>query len=95
MIARIVAISSNQCVVGNEHFFIRGVAEIRILDTEELFAWGVWISRQILSVRPACGKMRSELTNPPTLAGFATRFPATLILSANRCIFCGPRRAET
>ncbi|MFE7424343.1 DUF2199 domain-containing protein [Streptomyces sp. NPDC057545] len=37
-------LSSEQCVVRNEHFFIKGLIEIPVLGCEEPFSWGVWVS---------------------------------------------------
>jgi len=35
-------ISSDQCIIDGSEFWIRGCLEIPILDTEEIFLWGVW-----------------------------------------------------
>ncbi len=32
------------CVVGGEHFFIRGLIKIPVVDAEHDFEWGVWTS---------------------------------------------------
>ncbi|WP_132333276.1 DUF2199 domain-containing protein [Kribbella orskensis] len=37
-------LTSDQCVINREHFFVRGLIEIPVLDSEESFAWGVWVS---------------------------------------------------
>ena len=37
-------LSSDQCVIANQHFFIRGLVEIRIHNSYAPFAWGVWVS---------------------------------------------------
>ncbi|MPZ84866.1 MAG: DUF2199 domain-containing protein [Actinophytocola sp.] len=37
-------LSSDQCVINGEHFFIRGLIEIPILETDNVFAWGAWVS---------------------------------------------------
>jgi len=37
-------LSSDQCVIDNQHFFVRGLVEIPILDGDGPFAWGVWVS---------------------------------------------------
>ncbi|HEY3741743.1 MAG TPA: DUF2199 domain-containing protein [Bryobacteraceae bacterium] len=34
----------DQCVINGEHFFIRGVIEIAVVDDAESFAYGVWAS---------------------------------------------------
>jgi hypothetical protein len=38
------AISSDQCIVDEEQFFIRGCLELPILDSGEVFVWGLWAS---------------------------------------------------
>jgi hypothetical protein len=37
-------ISSDQCVVDETWYFIRGCVEIPIIDTSEVFLWGLWAS---------------------------------------------------
>lgn len=37
-------LSSDQCVINGEHFFIRGIVAIPILDANETFEWGAWVS---------------------------------------------------
>lgn len=37
-----VELTSDQCVIDEEHFFIRGRLEIPIIGEEEPFAWLVW-----------------------------------------------------
>lgn len=37
-------IGSDQCIVDEEWFFIRGCLEIAILDSSEVFLWGLWAS---------------------------------------------------
>lgn len=37
-------ISSDQCIVDEERFFIRGCLEIPILNSSEVFVWGLWAS---------------------------------------------------
>lgn len=41
-----VLLSSDQCVIDNEHFFVLGRLEISVLDApdENLFSWNVWVS---------------------------------------------------
>ncbi|MEV1205498.1 DUF2199 domain-containing protein [Microbispora rosea] len=38
------ALSSEQCVIEGEHFFVHGLIEIPVIDTAETFSWGVWVS---------------------------------------------------
>ncbi|MFJ7589744.1 DUF2199 domain-containing protein [Streptomyces sp. NPDC097617] len=37
-------LSSDQCVIRGQHFFIRGLIEIPVVDSEDVFSWGVWVS---------------------------------------------------
>jgi hypothetical protein len=36
------AISSDQCIIDGREFWIRGCLEIPIIDTDEIFMWGLW-----------------------------------------------------
>ncbi|WP_285583832.1 DUF2199 domain-containing protein [Actinoallomurus iriomotensis] len=37
-------LSSDQCVIKRQAFFVRGLIEIPVVDTGEVFTWGVWVS---------------------------------------------------
>ncbi|HTW34798.1 MAG TPA: DUF2199 domain-containing protein [Rhizomicrobium sp.] len=37
-----IHLSSDTCVIDNEHFFVRGVMQFPVLGTSETFNWGVW-----------------------------------------------------
>lgn len=37
-------LSSDQCVMRGQHFFIRGLIEIPVIGSEDVFSWGVWVS---------------------------------------------------
>ncbi|MFF3947573.1 DUF2199 domain-containing protein [Streptomyces sp. NPDC001902] len=37
-------LSSDQCVIKGEHFFLRGLIEIPVIGADEVFSWGVWVS---------------------------------------------------
>jgi hypothetical protein len=39
-----VLLSSDQCVIDDEYFFIVGNLEIPVLDHDEPFSWDVWVS---------------------------------------------------
>jgi hypothetical protein len=38
------ALTSDTCVIDDEHFFVRGCLEIPVIGEEEVFSWGVWTS---------------------------------------------------
>ena len=37
-------LDSDLCVVRGEHFFLRGLIEVPIWETGELFTWSMWVS---------------------------------------------------
>ena len=37
-------LGEEQCVIGVEHFFVRGRLVLPVLDADEEFDWGVWVS---------------------------------------------------
>lgn len=37
-------LSADQCVIKDEWFFVHGLIEIPVLDGDEPFSWGVWVS---------------------------------------------------
>jgi hypothetical protein len=39
-----VSLTSDSCVIAGRFFFIRGCIDIPVLETNETFTWGVWVS---------------------------------------------------
>ncbi|GAA2453848.1 DUF2199 domain-containing protein [Streptomyces macrosporus] len=37
-------LSSDRCVIKGEHFFVKGLIEIPVLDDGSVFSWGAWVS---------------------------------------------------
>ncbi len=37
-------LSSDQCMVRGQHYFVKGLIEIPVVDSDEVFSWGVWVS---------------------------------------------------
>jgi hypothetical protein len=37
-------IGSDQCVIDQQTFYVRGLLEVPVLDTEQVFLWGLWCS---------------------------------------------------
>ncbi|MEU3664342.1 DUF2199 domain-containing protein [Streptomyces sp. NPDC032940] len=35
---------SDQCVIRAEHYFVKGLIEIPVIGSDEVFSWGVWVS---------------------------------------------------
>jgi hypothetical protein len=82
-------LGTDQCVIGGEHFFVRGLITIPVRDAEDDFAWGVWVS---LSERSFVGMSENWTRSGRERAGpmfrwLATNLPAddepTLNLATN------------
>ncbi|MER7824936.1 DUF2199 domain-containing protein [Streptomyces sp. NPDC096097] len=37
-------LSSDQCVIKAQHYFVKGLIEIPVIGSDEVFSWGVWVS---------------------------------------------------
>ncbi|MFF7333351.1 DUF2199 domain-containing protein [Streptomyces sp. NPDC008150] len=37
-------LSSDQCVIREQHYFVKGLIEIPVAGSEEVFSWAVWVS---------------------------------------------------
>ncbi|WP_141363350.1 DUF2199 domain-containing protein [Streptomyces sp. 6-11-2] len=37
-------LTSDQCVIQGQHYFVKGLIEIPVIDTDDVFSWGVWVS---------------------------------------------------
>jgi hypothetical protein len=37
-------LGSDQCIIDGKHYFVLGRLDVRILDTQDMFSWGVWVS---------------------------------------------------
>ncbi|KJK44688.1 MULTISPECIES: DUF2199 domain-containing protein [unclassified Streptomyces] len=37
-------LSSDQCVIRAQHYFVKGLIEIPVIDSDEVFSWAVWVS---------------------------------------------------
>ncbi|GAA4031128.1 DUF2199 domain-containing protein [Streptomyces plumbiresistens] len=37
-------LSTDQCVVRGQHYFVKGLIEIPVIGSDEVFSWGVWVS---------------------------------------------------
>ena len=52
--------NDDQCIIDDEHFFIRGHIEIPIIETNEVFIWSVWVSLSEKSFEHVCENWESE-----------------------------------
>ena len=53
-------LTADQCVIGGERFFARGLLVIPVLDAEPDFTWGVWVE-----LSPGSFERMSELWETP------------------------------
>ncbi|MEV6775240.1 DUF2199 domain-containing protein [Streptomyces syringium] len=37
-------LSSDQCVIQAQHYFLKGLIEIPVIGSDSVFSWGVWVS---------------------------------------------------
>ena len=51
---RRTVLSSDQCIIDEEHFFIVGNLEIPVLEHDESFSWDVWVSLSAKNFARAC-----------------------------------------
>ncbi|MGA2275874.1 MAG: DUF2199 domain-containing protein [Bryobacteraceae bacterium] len=78
-------LSSDQCVIDGQHFFIRGLVEIPTLDGDGPFAWGIWVSLSNANFERACELWQDpERVNEPAYFGWFCNsvpgYPETLHL---------------
>lgn len=84
--ARIVG-NSEFVVVDNRYYFVRGIIEIPILDQEQSFSWGVWVSVSAKSFRRMIEMLdqTDDVQEPPCFGWLSTPLPyseSTLNLKA-------------
>ncbi|HSQ57809.1 MAG TPA: DUF2199 domain-containing protein [Gemmata sp.] len=83
-----VLLSSDQCVVDAEHFFIVGNLEIPVLGQDERFSWDVWVSLSKENFKRACQLWHTHgrESEPPYFGWLSTAlpgYPETLSLKTN------------
>lgn len=77
------------CVIGAEHFFIRGLIEVPVVDSDDVFAWGVWVSLSKDSFDKALASWETpgREADPPAFGWLSTELglysPSTLNLKTN------------
>ncbi|WP_435609536.1 DUF2199 domain-containing protein [Streptomyces sp. C10-9-1] len=37
-------LSSDQCVIQAQHYFVKGLIEIPVIGSDEVFSWGAWVT---------------------------------------------------
>jgi hypothetical protein len=82
------ALSSDQCVIKGQHFFILGRLELPIIGSSECFTWLCWMSVSERNFARACEVWKTEgrESEPPYFAWVQSALPypgGTLHLKAN------------
>ena len=72
-----VDLTDGQCVVDEQHFFLRGHIEIPIIGSKDVFAWSVWCSVSEKSFLQACDRWLEpgRVNDPPYFAWLMTSLP--------------------
>jgi len=70
-------LSSDQCIIYDEDYFVRGLVEIPIIGSDEVFAWGVWVSLSKTNFDRACDLWEDEnrVNEPPYFGWFCNSVP--------------------
>ncbi len=73
-----VLLSSDRCVIDDEHFFVLGRLEVPVLDADEnLFSWNVWVSLSEKNFNRATELWETEgrESEPPYFGWLSTSLP--------------------
>jgi hypothetical protein len=82
-------LDSDLCVIRGEHFFIRGLLEIPVIEADSVFAWNVWSSLSAENFERTTRMWDSpgRETEPPYFGWLSTDlvavYPSTLNLALN------------
>jgi hypothetical protein len=81
-------LSSDQCEIDKQYFFITGNIDIPILDSDQIFCWTVWVSLSANNYERACKKWQKEgRESEPSCFGWLSTalptYPDTLNLKTN------------
>jgi hypothetical protein len=70
-------LSSDQCIIDDQHFFIVGNLEIPVSGLKERFSWDVWVSLSAKSFARACElwEQRGRESEPPYFGWLSTVLP--------------------
>jgi len=69
--------TADLCILDGSNFFVRGVVEIPVRDSDEHFVWGVWVSlsRDHFVRMVTVWDSSDRETEPPRFGWFATALP--------------------
>lgn len=80
--------NEDQCIVDDEHYFVRGHIELPVKDSDEPFIWSVWVSLSEASFQDMSSKweLNGRETTDPYFGWLCTKlpcYPDTLHLKTN------------
>lgn len=68
-------LTDDTCVIDGESFFIRGTLEIPILDAEDPFCWGVWVSQSKESFKRYLATFQNDQSGDGSFGWLAVTMP--------------------
>ena len=71
------ALSADQCVIKGEWFFVHGLIEIPVFDSDEPFSWGVWVSlsKENYDRMASLWQTQGREHEPPYFGWLSTQLP--------------------
>jgi len=74
------ALSKDQCIIDNKHFFMVGNLEIPVHGLDEPFSWDVWVSLSAKSFARVCElwEQPGRAAEPPYFGWLCTALPGCL-----------------
>ena len=78
-------LSSDQCVIDGQHFFVAGCIDIPIVDRESTFSWSVWVSLSQANFDRATDLWETlgRESEPPYFGWLSTALPAYPVPTLN------------
>ena len=70
-------LGEDHCIVRGEHFFVRGLVQLPVVDADEAFDWGVWVSLSEQSFQRVIdgGNRPGRESDPPMFGWLSTELP--------------------
>lgn len=70
-------LSADQCVIKGEWFFVHGLIEIPVFDSDEPFSWGVWVSlsKENYDRMASLWQTQGREHEPPYFGWLSTQLP--------------------
>ncbi len=90
-------LTSDICVIDDKHRFVRGCLEVPIIDHNDIFVWGVWVSLSAKSFERVHELWNAEIIeNEPPMFGWLCNnisiYPSTSLLKTHLHLRSGNER---